>query len=103
MSRLTKPPHFASPQSSISDLIDQLEVVLNETVVNNTIVNNNVNVESDSIDYDWIKDKVKEEVKTPVWKKYQAVLKLEEFENVDTVTTVDIAKKINEVIAALKA
>jgi len=100
MGRFSKPPRYANPQASVIDLIDQLELVFEETNITN---NTTVDVADDSVDYDWIKSKVKEEIKGPLWTKYQAIMSLEEFEDGSKVTNKDIAAKLNDIIKALKA
>lgn len=98
MPRFTKPSRFAGPTSAVNDLIDQLEIVINDTTINNT-----VDIPDDSVDYNWVKAKVQEEVKKAVWVKYSALLKIEEFEDPESTSSVAIAEKINEIIKAIKA
>jgi len=98
MPRFTKPSRFAGPTSAVNDLIDQLEIVINDTTINNT-----VDVPDDSVDYDWVKAKVQEEVKKAVWVKYAALISIEEFEDTSSTSSVAIADKLNEIIRAIKA
>lgn len=98
MSKFNKPSRFAGPSTQVNDLIDQLEVVFNDTTINNT-----VDVADDSITFDWIKAKVTEEVKKKAWDKYAALLAIEEFEDTASVSSVAIAEKLNEIIKAIKA
>lgn len=98
MSRFSKPSRFAGPSTQVNDLIDQLEIVFNDTTINNT-----VDVPDDSIDYDWIKVKVKEEVKKAVWIKYAALMQVQEFDDTSSASSVAIADKLNEIIKAIKA
>lgn len=98
MSRFSKPSRFAGPAVAISDLIDQLEVVFADTVINNT-----VDVPDNSVDFNWIKSKVVEDVKGAVWVKYAALQQIQEFDDTSTVSSVAIAEKLNEIIKAIKA
>ena len=93
--KLTPHPsiRFLSPMALYLDIIDQLSGKHNPKV----------DVPDNSVDYQWIKDKVVEDVKGPIWTKLQAVLSLQELKDVSKVSNEDVATKLNEIIKALQA